>query len=331
MGGEILLTLFLYFFYDAKRIDTSEGDDGMKLRRLNLQLFAEGGESGAGNPADVSASGTAETGRKGDLSQVVYGKPAQDLASPPTEDTTKASKETKAQAFENLIKGEYKDEFAKRTQGIIDSRFRETKQMQETLKSHENLIGMLADKYGTDASDINALTKAIEDDESFYQSEAMEKGLTVAQLKELKALQRENEQFRKAEEEAAQRYMEHQAYAKWTGEAEALKAKYGLANFDLATECQNPEFTQLLRHGISVETAYMALHSDEILPVAMAKTADQVKSQMAKSIGQRASRPAENGTSSNSATNFKSDVNSLTKADRDEISRRVARGETISF
>lgn len=303
----------------------------MKKILLDLQFFAEGGAEGTAASDGAELGGTVETnGRKGSLEHMVYGKATEGIANPP-EETTKTSKQSKSDAFENLIKGEYKEEFAKRTQGIIDSRFKETKVMEQNLKSHEPLLAMLAEKYGTDAKDIEALTKAIEDDDSFYQKEAMEKGLTVKQLKELKALQRENEQFKKAEEDAARRQHSQQIYARWVGEAEQLKAKYGLANFDLDTECQNPDFTRLLANGISVEGAYMALHMDEMLSGAMAQTAQNVRTQMANSIGQRASRPAENGTSSRTNANFKTDVNSLTKADRDEIERRVRRGEIISF
>ena len=56
-----------------------------------------------------------------------------------------------------------------------------------------------------------------------------------------------------------------------------------------------------------------------------------VEQKLTNKIIAQGQRPTENGISSQSATVVKSDVSQLTKADRDEIRRRVARGEKISF
>ena len=80
-----------------------------------------------------------------------------------------------------------------------------------------------------------------------------------------------------------------------------------------------------------LRTAFEVLHKDEIIPAAMQYTAQQTKSKIAKSIAAGSTRPAENGISSQSAARVKSDVTQLSKADRDEIYRRAARGEKISF
>jgi len=53
--------------------------------------------------------------------------------------------------------------------------------------------------------------------------------------------------------------------------------------------------------------------------------------QMAAKIQSKASRPKENGTSSQSAVIVKNDVHSLSRAERAEIARRAARGESIKF
>ena len=73
------------------------------------------------------------------------------------------------------------------------------------------------------------------------------------------------------------------------------------------------------------------LHRDEI-NTAIAKNAAQAAGEQMKArIQTKGARPTENGTSSQSAVITKSDVHSLTKADRDEIERRVMRGEKIRF
>lgn len=316
----------------------------MRKHFINLQLFGEGGGEG-GTAATGTASGInggiAEEATKNvkvvashnDLSDVIYGKPnnAEVIA-----DDDAAGKSTpvkdKSQMFEDLIKGEYKDEFTKRTQSIIDKRFKQAKQMESTLQSHDAILNMLSEKYGTKAGDIEALTSAIENDESFYEEEALKKGLSVEQYKELRTLQRENEQFKKAEEEATRQAHADEIYAGWLKQAEELAQKYGLNDFDLSVEVQNPEFVALLQNpNITLEGAYKAVHFDDMVGGAMAATAKNVTEKMASSIANRNSRISENGISNQSVNNFKTDVNSLTNEDLIEIRKRVARGAEISF
>lgn len=304
----------------------------MKNLFFNLQLFAEGGGGAEGSSAG-EASGSnigALEGRngRGDSSpDVVYGKQPEELTADSEDGNSKPSKIS----FDELIKGEYKEDFEKRTQSIINKRFKESKNMEETLRSHDPILNMLADKYGVDVKDIASLTKAIEDDESFYEQEAMDRGLTVKQLKELKTLERENRAFREAQEQAQRRENSDRIYAQWTKEAETLKERYGLTNFSLEEEVQNPDFVKLLSNGISLESAYKAIHMDDMLSGAMAKTAETVREKMSNSIQSRQSRPAENGITNTASRTFKTDVNSLSKADRDKIDKLVMRGEIISF
>ena len=60
-------------------------------------------------------------------------------------------------------------------------------------------------------------------------------------------------------------------------------------------------------------------------------TAKQVEQKLTNKIVANGARPTENGMTSQSASLTKSDVSQLTKADRAEIARRVARGEKIRF
>ena len=175
------------------------------------------------------------------------------------------------------------------------------------------------------------MLKAIDSDESFYEQEALEKGLTVAQLKEMKRLERENAAFKEAQSEREAQEQSQKIYDGWLEEGEALKTKYGLKDFDFAKECDNPDFCKLLQNGVSVESAYKAIHLDDMIGGAMAQTAEAVRQSVVNSISNRSGRPSENGASSINSQIFKTDVNKLTKADRDEIVKRVARGEEITF
>lgn len=315
-----------------------------RIKTFNLQLFAEGGGAGAGSAAGSEVSGTGETAAEGvadpkkggkdtrPLANVVYGRVQDKGESPAHKEEPAKSSEMKAEEFEKLIKGEYREEFSKRTQGIIDERFKAMKGLEETLKTHDPLHRMLADKYGVkDPADVKALIKAIEDDESFYEKEALEQGLSVKQLKEMKRLQRENESFRAAQAEAERQKQGEKIYSQWLEEGNAFAERYGIQNFDFNAEIQNPDFTKLLANGISVEGAYKAVHFDEMVGGAMAQTASNVREKMAANVTARSQRPQEGAASSQTATIFKQDVTKLTKSDRDEIERRVLRGDTISF
>nr|DAX17823.1 MAG TPA: Transcription initiation factor TFIID subunit, DNA, Nuclear [Caudoviricetes sp.] len=319
---------------------------------LNLALFGgDGGGAGSGAGASAGAEGGASTpemdGKQGGnpLAAVRYGKQA-DGASPAAEGSPAADSETsvtsdtaldKRAAFDELIKGEYKDVFAERTQQIINARFKQTKALEEQaerLKTLSPVLDMIASRYGVDASDAEALAKAIEEDDSYYEAEASEKGLTVEQLKHMKRMERENAAFKRAAEEAQRRRQAEQTLAIWNQQAEDCKRFYG--NFDLAEECSNPgtgqRFLGLLQSGIDVKTAYEVIHKDDIIGGAMQYTAQAIQKKTVDDIRARGMRPAENGGGGNAAAIItKKDVNSLTKKDREEISRRVMRGERIEF
>lgn len=323
----------------------------MKNYLLQLQFFADGAGSGAGtgdagstgsvsaaeNNAEVAAPGK---GRKVNLSNVIYGKQSEQTSDDYSKQTEVPGKdkavstrelEERSVQFENMIKGEYRDEFNNRVQKIVQNRIGETKALQEQSQATKPIIELLASKYGVDAKDINALSKAIQDDDSLYQSEAAKRGLSVEQYKEVRRLEQTNQDLKEAMEEMNRQKRGEEIYGKWMAESKTLQEKYGLQDFDFGTESQNPDFINLLKSGVSVEGAYKAIHFDEMIGGAMAATAKNVQQQTAKNIASRAARPVEGAVSSQPGVTVKADVHSLTKADREEIAKRVARGETIRF
>mgnify|MGYP003291805644 CR=1 FL=1 len=313
--------------------------------KFNLQYFGEGGGDGtAATSTSEASSGNTEQSvsevdsrrgrRSNPLANVQYGKQTESYSdvtdkTPETIVTTKQS-ENKATDFENLIKGEYKAEFDARVQNIINKRFGEAKRADEQMKSLQPMLEMLSQKYGTNAGDYESLAKAISEDDSYYEEEAIKKGLTVAQLKELKTLERENEGLREAQREAERRQQSEQIYSQWMEQAEDFNSKYGM-QIDFASEVNNPDFAAMLKNGVSVEAAYKAVHFDEMIGGAMFRTAQNVTEKMANNIQSRSHRPAENGLSARASALTKTDVNSLTRKDREEIERRVARGDRIVF
>ena len=306
---------------------------------LNLQLFAEGtgGDGGTGAEGATGETATVAVSQKkgvksNPLADVKYGTQVEEAAPVAEVEATPAPTEVvedRNAKFEALIKGEYKDLYDQRVQDTVQKRLKGSKETVDKYNALTPTLEMLAKKYGVDASDIEALNKAIEEDDSYYEEEALEKGISVEQLKEIRKMERENAELRKMKEENDRRENANKLYATWMEQEQQTKSVYPA--FDLRTEMQNPKFVELLRSNIDVKTAFEVIHKDEIIPAAMQYTAQQVEQKIANKIIANGARPAENGNSSQGASLTKSDVSQLTKADRAEINRRVLRGDRITF
>ena len=142
-------------------------------------------------------------------------------------------------------------------------------------------------------------------------------------------MEKENAELKKQMEEQNRKDNANKIYSQWMEQAESTKQIY--PSFDLRGEMQNPKFVDLLKSNIDVRTAYEVIHKDDIIAGAMQFTAKKVEQNITNKIIANGARPSENGNSSQGASVTKSDVSALTKADRAEIARRVARGEKISF
>lgn len=306
---------------------------------FNLQLFAEGGDGGTGA---TGAEGVTEVaalpqtkGRKNNpLADVKYGiqEDAQPANVQPI-DNGADGKETPIDRnadFENLIKGEYKDLYDAKVQDTIQKRLKSTKETVDKYNSLAPTLEILSKKYGVDASDVDALNKAIEEDDSFFEAEAMEKGISVEELKRIRKMENENAALKAQLEQQRAKENADKLVADWIDQGEKLKVIY--PSFNLDGEMQNPKFLDLLRvPGVDVRTAYELIHKDDIIAGAMQFTAQTVEKKLADKIRANGVRPAENGMNSQAASLVKSDVSQLSKADRQEIIRRVARGEKIRF
>ena len=305
---------------------------------LNLQLFAEGGAAGGTGGDGGTAQGSGVTGAaavpqtkgaKNPLADVKYG--IQEEAAPAAEvqtEPTEAPPDLNAE-FEKLIKGQYKEQYDARMQDTIQKRLKSSKETVEKYNSLAPTLEILAKKYGVDAADIDALNKAIQDDDSYFEEEALNRGMSVQDVKAIRKMERENADLKRQMQERHTKDKADKLYAQWLQQEQETKKVY--PSFNMQAEMQNPEFVNLLRSNVNVRTAYEVLHKDDIISGAMQFTAKTVEQKIAKKIAAQGARPAENGMSSGSPAVVKSDVSQLSRADRDEIRRRVARGEKIRF
>lgn len=325
-----------------------------KMFEVDLQMFNDGGApSGAeGSQAtatenapktDVKPSGSSRRSKTGEFENVVFGKqegtPSDDTAkSLDTEgnpmgagktdvtDTSEESPEARRKAYNDFIE-KHKDIDQERFQDTFNRRFKEVKGIEAELASHKPILDKLMARYGV--QDVASLDKALTEDTEYWEQVAEEKGMTVEQYHAMQKLERENEELRAMRQRQLGQQQFQQQIDNWYKEADRVKELY--PSFDFKAEVQNPNFLELLRRGVGVEHAYKVLHFDELTQNAARTAAQTADAQAQARIKQKASRPPENGTSSKSAVIVKNDVSSLTRKDRAEIARRVARGEKITF
>lgn len=247
------------------------------------------------------------------------------------------SREERRRAYDEFIKGEGKEFYTEDTQKIVSKRVNDLKAMEEKMGKLQPFMDALSDKYNLAPDDLEGLMKAIQGDRDFFTEAAAEAGMdnpeTYRQFREAqrktKALEDAQKARQRAQEAAQRQSFVQEKMQAWKAEAQAVKAKHPSFNFE--ADSANPQFMSMLRAGVGIEAAYRALHHDEIVAGAVDTAKAQTEKSVVDNIRAKGSRPAENGMSSASAFTYKSDVSKLSKADRAEIARRVARGEKIEF
>ena len=295
---------------------------------LNLRKF-DGESAGTGGEASGEAT-TSDAGENMGEVKVVYGKQATETVPDATEtkEVTPDPEARKAK-FEELVQGEYKDLYGSKVQELINKRFKDTKTLEKQLRDYKPILDVLRQKYGVSDGDVAKLAKAIEEDSSLYEEAATEAGLTVEQYKHQQKIEKENAEFRRAQEEIKNQRGAQDIISGWKDQAEKLKETFPTLSFD--AEIKNPQFTQVLKATGDVGTAYKAVHFDEILPVAMQTTAKKIQEATVNNIQSRQSRPTENGASSSAGVIVKNDPSKWTDADIDDVINRVRMGEKINL
>lgn len=304
-----------------------------KWLELNLQLFdgSEGAAAGEGTQtkADITNSSFAKR-NSNSLADVVYGKQVDDtqtdLDESQNDDLT--SNDSKV-SFKDLIKGEYKEDFAKEVEDIVKKRFKAYARDRDALQGLQPSIDLLMSRYGLEQGDTEGLYNALSSDNALFESMADDRGMSVDTLRSQLAIEAENQRLR-ADREAYQRQREFEELVNnCRMEAENLKVLY--PNLDFDEEMNNPHMIDMITRGISFDTAYKAVHFDELTRGTLGYAVQKVANDVANNINARNKRPIENGTSSQAASNVRRDVSKFTKADRAEIVRRARNGIRIEL
>lgn len=246
------------------------------------------------------------------------------------------SPEERRKAFGELLRGEYAD----LTEELMQNAVTEATRRLEASPAMKGLMQALQEKYGTDASDLVALTEAVRNgavkDDAYYEKLAMEKGVSTRTARELDKLESQNKQLteqqqmiQQMERQRAQQARIAELQAGWDREAEQLKAQY--PDFNMAEVLANPEVEKMMRSGVSMTNAYRSAYFDHILKQQQAATAQQVEQGVVNRMQQRNARPGENGTRPGGAVQTKIDVSHMSRKEMEEMERRAMRGEVITL
>ena len=334
--------------------------------KLNLQLFAgegtggEGGGEGAtsGDNATAAAEqrlrelGVPEDKIRKRASKVASKMPAPvaetkvaepkaeetNVASaatqekPTTEDTKDNNTSTNKPSWDEIMAD---PEYNKQMQAVVRSRLKSEKSAEEALGKMAPAIEVMARKYGLDAKnmDYDALAKAINDDDAYYEDKALEMGVSVETAKKVDQMERDTERQRAMEQRTLQEQKIQQHFVRLEQQAEAMKKVF--PNFDLRKELQNPAFARMTSPnvGISVEDAYYAIHRNEIQTAAMQVTAQKTAEKISNAIASGSRRPDESGTSSQAPSVSTFDYAKASREQREAFKRdlreRMARGEKV--
>ena len=282
------------------------------MENFDLQKFGEGSAPAAeGNAPAAESSAPAEGSTPAEGSAPAEG--AQEMS------------------FRDLVKDpRYRDEYNSSVERAVKRRM--DTQERRMLREMQPMLTALAGKYGIGAENatLDAVSRAVMADDTLLEERAADAGMTVdgyRRVQQAEAMMQRTEAERR-EAESRQRWQNV------VGEAAAMGARY--PGFTLESAMENEQFRSALASlqaaGFQnpVEAAYRAVNFDALMERAAREQAETAKQQISNDIQSGLSRPAENGAARAAATH-KLDPRNLTREQRAEIRKRLAKGEKIHF
>ena len=131
------------------------------MRRLNLRMFD--GEGGGEGSAATGGGGSSPRDNRGQQAE--------------------QTPEEREKAFNDMINGDFRDLFDARMQKAIKERVGEVKQLQQQLQQQNDVIGLVAKKYGISTDKMGDIREALESDDVFWEEAAADQGMTVTAIR----------------------------------------------------------------------------------------------------------------------------------------------------
>ena len=249
----------------------------------------------------------------------------------PTEEKTEDKSPTRMSWDEIMADPEYN----KQMQSVVQSRLKTAKAAEESLAKLAPALEVLARRHGLDTEnmDYEAIAKAINNDDAYYEDKALEMGVSVETAKRIDQESREKARQQKQEAANLEQQRLHNHFMKLEQQGEALKKVF--PKFDLRKELQNPVFARMTspNMGMSVEDAYHAVHRKEIAAAQSQVIAQQTAQKISNSIQAGSRRPDENGTSGRSPSVTTFDYSKASRDQREALKKQIrsaaARGEKL--
>lgn len=311
--------------------------------RLNLFLFDDGAAAGAADGGNGESTNSADDAQLAEAPKYVKGKrdypkrpkaDAQPAQAEPMSDSPAQTEQTPEDLdaeWDSLIKGKFKDHYGKGVKSAIDSRFKNQNDAMEALGKFKPMLDHMIKQRNLTEGDYEGLINAYMDDDSLYEDAAIEHGNSIETERQLQKLARENEQYRAAQQRSMEQELFQKHLAGLREQAEALKQTY--PSFDLDKELQNEQFARMTSPsgGMSLETAFHALHWRELQPQMMQAAVQVTQQKAANAIAAGSKRPVESGARSTAAVNITPDYSGYKANDFRKMQERARRGEKISI
>ena len=299
-----------------------------RILLYDFHLFdGEGAATGAG------AEEASTAGSESDVKNVQYGKSKDKETAPSQVGSDNGAQAEDLSAEWKALTGKggrFHDLYGQDVSKVIQDRFKNQKDLQGQVDQISNGLSPLFMNYGLEAGDFEGLSKAIANDDAFYKAGAERAGLDVDQYKENLKLKAEAERGRQITEAYEAQQRQNEMFAQW--ETEAADLQQAFPAFDLGLELEHNEgFAKMVTTGVPVRDAFLAAHASEIFANANASAEARATQNVLSTIKQRAARPQEGAMHPGAAVVRKSDPSKLSNDDIDEINRRVAMGEQVSF
>lgn len=233
--------------------------------------------------------------------------------SPDAGETREADKPT----FDELIADEYREEYGKRVEEIVKKRLSDHAELKKNSESLTRSITELGESLGIESSKPDEIISAIK--------EQLADRSDTADTADAQGAEPDDNEGGEADKE------EHKALlARLVRGCEMTREYY--PQFDIRRELTDPRFRALLRlTGNDPKKSFEILHHDEILASAVRDAARLAEERLAGSIASKAHRPSEGAETAVASIYIDRTPSSLSRKEREDIKKRVRRGERVTW
>ena len=292
---------------------------------LNLQLFGEGGDGGDGGSATSVGEDVGENSGEDKIPASIPEKARKYYQKAMEKSTSKSNNSDDAQttnepstteklSYADLIKSDdYKEEHKAYMDKTIGDRLKKYKGIEEDLGKHKELLGIVANKYGVNPNDENfleVLNQKIEEDDSYYESYAMEHDISTEEARRIVTMERKAKQYDAQKEEEAKQEQMRQHFMLIRQNADKTKAQF--PDFDLDAAWQDEKFRRICAATNGDTTAaYMSCNYGRLITNAVQVASRNAQAQTAQAIAANKARPIENGISSSAPSVVQQDFSKM--------------------